>query len=263
MLPVFGKRLFYGALWWTNVALHLVLLQIQNQRLYWSQVKIREVQHKKIQFLKYIFPDGSCLEMGIFLFFLSHMSKLLWQNAGVSAFATDLIKAIAYSHFILPYCNSPPHHVNFFKKAQISFTQCEKESCSCWDFINRGQRHYKVRIHSLRKKNIQNCYLKGYKKTWKEMEASLCVMRIVVYCIRTGPCGLKRDWFTTWLLFWMTEKDNKCNSNTVFMWCWGGGTSLVPFYCCLGIESGSGAYSEKKKRKQDESLCSATIYKYV
>lgn len=99
-----------------------------------------------------------------FFFFLSHMSKLLWQNAGVSAFATDLIKAIAYSHFILPYCNSPPHHVNFFKKAQISFTQCEKESCSCWDFINRGQRHYKVRIHSLRKKKYTELLFKRLQK---------------------------------------------------------------------------------------------------
>ena len=40
-----------------------------------------------------------------------------------------------------------------------------------------------------------------------------------------------------------------------------GGTSLVPFYCRLGIKSGSGAYSEKKNKKEDELLYN--VFKHV
>lgn len=42
----------------------------------------------------------------------------------------------------------------------------------------------------IEKKNTELLFMR-LQNTCKEMEASLCVMRIVVYCICTGPCGLE------------------------------------------------------------------------
>lgn len=89
------------------------------------------------------------------------------------------------------------------------------------------------------------------------MEARLCVTRLFVYCIYIGNCGLEWDWFTTFNF----QLHRRVISATITLSSHGaevGGTSLVPFYCRLGIKSGSGAYSEKEK----EDRRWTTVYNY-
>lgn len=84
------------------------------------------------------------------------------------------------------------YHVNFLKKARISFTQYEKESLSNMTVLQQRSRSLQRKNTFIEKKNTELLFMR-LQNTCKEMEASLCVMRIVVYCICTGPCGL--EWF--------------------------------------------------------------------
>lgn len=210
MLPVFGKRLFYGALWWTHVALHLVLLQIQNQRLYWSQVKIhfnltvieitRGPAQKNtvfyINFSRWLMPWN-----GDFSFFLSHVSKLLWQNAG-NLKSFSFCHWLNKSHSLFPLhpalLSQPTPPRELFQKGTNKLHTVWKRELFMLRFHQQRSTTLQSKNTFIEKKKYTELLFKRLQKTWKEMEASLCVMRIVVYCIRTGPCGLPHDFYFEW-----------------------------------------------------------------
>lgn len=114
-------------------------------------------------------------------------------------------------------------------------------------FLQHRSRKWQRKNTFIEKENYRIKGSKVPKDMWRNGSQTLCHETVCVLHLHWSL------WLRMRLVYHITFWHRKVISATITLSSCGaelrGGTSLVPFYCRLGIKSGSSAYSEKKKKE--------------